>query len=382
MFFIILVIIVWVMPTKRIHFIEASKVGGLTLGILVVAIPLLIYLLIHGTVSEYIENLHFILNDSEYSKSIFVKLFESQYRLFRVYWRAWFPLVIIDVFYYCFRNRKKAFDIAYALSNIVFIYVIIRFAFIYGSVSINLTVAPIVFLALQSITLIAFSGGIEKCINDIIWIFVGYLFYVCEYLATDTEILSSSAVFIVIVIPTIRLWYFTLQINNATIVKKEFFNNIIFIIYIACLFILRMTFMWGDSPIQTLDCKITNGLGKGIITTSESAEIFTKAEMAISNINYKDDDEVLILPINPTYYYFLEASCAAPYIFRFETNIGELENYYSLHPDKMPSVIIALKNDNSGNEYNMDECIEYFENMEDMGYYVYCDNDDVIVLKR
>ena len=106
------------------------------------------------------------------------------------------------------------------MSNIVFIYVIIRFAFIYGSVSINLTVAPIVFLALQSITLIAFSGGIEKCINDIIWIFVGYLFYVCEYLATDTEILSSSAVFIVIVIPTIRLWYFTLQINNATIVKK------------------------------------------------------------------------------------------------------------------------------------------------------------------
>ena len=86
--------------------------------------------------------------------------------------------------------------------------------------------------------------------------------------------------------------------------------------------------------------------------------------------------------MNPTYYYLADTGCASPYVFRFDVSLEELENYYNLHPEKVPTVVIACKEDDSGNEYDLEECLGYFENMTDMRYYVYYDSDDATILKR
>ena len=359
----------------------------MTIGIMLVAVPFVVYFLLNGSASEYMANLGFILSDAEYSKSCWVKLFESQLRIIRIYWRIWLPLVIMDcVVAVLFRDKKEFYWIIYSLSNLVILYGVVRFSFIYGSVSINLAVPAFFFLGVQVVVMELLFKNItlkRDIYNSVLisWLVFGYAFYICEYLATDTEILSSSAALIVVAIPAILLDYELLKLMG-----KNKLSQIVLPMTVCgsliCLFILRMTYVWGDAPISQLNYKIDSGAAKGIITTRESAERFLECESVIENAELRYDDQVLILPMNPTYYYLADAGCASPYIFRFEVSVDELNNYYTLHPEKMPSVVVACKNDDSGNEYDLNECLGYFENMTDMGYYVYYNSDDAIVLKR
>lgn len=350
-------------------------------GIVIAAVPFIVYFLVKGPVSGYFANLEYILSDAEYSKSIVVKLFESQYRIARVYWRVWLPLVLLDVVSLVFlRRRSNAYRIIYSISNLVVIYGVIRFAFIYGSVSINLAVPPVFFLGLQAAILThIFDKDISgtQCNYALVtWLIAGYIFYICEYLATDTEILSSSASLIVAAIPALLLDF------ECAYSSKHIEPLITACVCIVCFFILRMTFVWGDAPLFELDTKIVEGTARGIYTTQESAAAYQRAEKIIKQADIEAEDQVLVLPMNPTYYYLIDAGCASPYIFRFEVSLDELDNYYNLHPEKLPTVVVTCKNDDSGNEYDIDECLEYFENMTDMGYYVYYNSDDAIVLKR
>lgn len=356
----------------------------LTIGIIFLAIPICVYFLLNGSVSEYLNNLHYILSDSEYSKGLIEKLAESQIRIVRVYWRAWLPLLIIDAVGGLFlRKKENAWKHAYILSLLVVLYAVIRFSFIYGSVSINLAIPPIYIGGVQAWVI---RKMWKQTFSDVdtsenkwqewsccAWLIVGYAFYICEYLATDTEILSSSAVLIVAVIPALELYY---------LLPKKKMTIVCSIICVICLFVQRMTFVWGDDPISELNYKIEDGYAKGIVTTQRSADAFKLAEGIITKADLNYDDETLVLPMNPTYYYLIDSKCASPYVFRFEVSVEELDNYYKIHPEKIPSVIVACKNDESGNGYDIDECLQYFENMSDMGYYVYYDGDDAIILKK
>ena len=383
-----------------------NRLGLLTFGIILVAIPFAIYLFFNGSLDEYSSNLKYIFSDAEYSKSIVVKLIESHYRIIRIYWRVWMPLGLLDLVTIALgRKNKKAYRIVYILSNIVVIYGILRFVFVYGSVSINLAVPPIFFLRVQMVVLcIIFDrkfSDIDVNYVNMAWLIAGYIFYICEYLATDTEILASSATLIVAAIPSLALSYRAYAMleddvsNNAGTMQDEkcgsakVSSKTLRIVplataatFVVSLFILRMTFVWGDAPLPKLDTKITEGTAKGIITTQESADTYRRAEKIIEKADIAIDDQVLVLPMNPTYYYLIDAGCSSPYVFRFEVSVEELNNYYALHSDKIPTVVVACKDDESGNEYDLDECLEYFENMPDMGYYVYYDLDDAIILKR
>lgn len=384
--YVVVVVLLVIRRKNAVGIFSINRLLFLTLGILLVAIPFIVYLLVNGTVSEYVNNLQFILSDAEYSKGLWVKFIESQHRIVRIYWRVWVPLAVLDIFLFLFRNKnEKLLDLAFFLGNLVIIYGIVRFSFIYGSVSINLAIPPILFLGIQSIAISSFKG--KSCENGydykvcVVWLVAGYLFYICEYLATDTEILSSSAALICVVVPALLLNYGSMTKTRENVVTKTAFY-LTALSFVVCLFILRMTYVWGDEPISDLDVRVDSGMASGIYTSQDSADYFLNCEAIVASADIDANDQALILPMNPIYYYLLNAKCASPYIFRFEVSIEELNNYYDLHPEKIPTVVVACKNDDSGNEYDIDECLEYFENMTDMGYYVYYNSDDAIVLKR
>ena len=365
----------------------AGGLAFLVLGIAIVAFPFCVYLLCNGAIAEYLSGLRFILSDAEYSKSIFDKLIESQYKIIRVYWRAWLPLTIIDVAWVIVRRKwKDAWKYAYIVSILLIVYATIRFAFIYGSVSINLMVVPIFFIGAQAIVVGILSGRFEWNIEKryVLWLAVGYLFYICEYLATDTEILSSSASFIVSVIPSMGLAFDLIARENGEKNYKimEFSCCALGVAYVFCLLILRITFVWGDAPLNKLNYMIESGPAKGIITTRESADNYYTSLNVIEKADIGIDDQVLMLPMNPMYYYLIDSSCASPYVFRFEVSIEELDNYYGLNQGKLPSVVIAFKESGSGNIFEMGECIRYFENMDDEDYYIYYNDDLAVVLKK
>lgn len=392
----VLIFVVYVLIVVASVFIKKAGAGSifgaggfafLVLGIAIVAFPFCVYLICNGTITGYFTGLRYILSDAEYSKSIFDKLIESQYKIIRVYWRAWLPLTIIDVALVIVRRKwKDAWKYAYIVSILLIVYATIRFAFIYGSVSINLMVVPIFFIGAQAIVMGELSGRFDwnREKRYVLWLAVGYLFYICEYLATDTEILSSSASLIVSVIPSLALLLGLVDSDNSNNSYK-FMRILCYVLgfmYASCLLILRITFVWGDSSLTELNYKIDKGLAKGILTTKESADKYYYAMDVIEEADIVHSDELLILPMNPMYYYLADASCASPYVFRFEVSTEELDNYYVVNPGKLPTIIIAYKDDDSGNGYDIDSCIAYFENMTDMGYYVYYNSDDATILKR
>ncbi|MBQ9590321.1 MAG: hypothetical protein IJR29_09075 [Butyrivibrio sp.] len=349
---------------KKNEIFNLSKLKWLTIGIMVLFIPFCIILMLSGTVSEYITNISFILSDSEHSEySIIEKMIRSQYQILRVYWRVWVPLFITSICAFYVRNSEKYKKAIYIISCVIVAYGTIRFAFIYGSVSINLMLTPFMFLGLfVTYLIIIWNYDIRVYYNDIIWFLFGYIFSVMNYLATNTEILSMSAMMIISAIASIRL--------NIKIVSKELelnsficktFAYLTIVLFLMSLFILRMTFMWGDLSITKCTSVIDKGIAVGIKTSKENKDEYDNIFKLLDEANINSDDKVLFIPTNALYYLMTDGEIAAPYVVRFNTELSELKNYYDTHAYKVPDKIVIFKNDEYENiiNYFLKERYEY-----------------------
>lgn len=56
-----------------------------------------------------------------------------------------------------------------------------------------------------------------------------------------------------------------------------------------------------------------------------------------------NQESLLIIPINPFYYYIAECEVASPYIFRFQTDLNEIISYTDVHPYKEPDKVLIIK---------------------------------------
>lgn len=362
---------------KACGIFEMHRWKWLTLGILVLFIPFCCHLVLSGTIEEYTTNLLFIIGDAEHAESgLLQKLFQSQWQVIRVYWREWLFLIIIDLLALVFRNSYRKY-IFYILGCILTVYVTFRFAFVYGSVSINLMIPPLFFWGVQAvILLLIWRMPLRDFYYEIVWILAGYIFAICDFLATNTEILSMSAMFIVSALAAI-------SINNKLI--RQCFNEkkvahvgyyLTSISFVAFLLVLRMTFVWGDSSVFKYNTRIESGIAKGIYTTQEEAEKYYDMVRIIQDADLSKEDKVLILPVNPLLYLMADSEVAAPYTSRFRASLSDLENYYETHEYKYPNKVLIQKA--IENEHDVEAIEEFFISKG----YKYFENKDGIYLEE
>ena len=345
--FIIYVIAVFLMliTHKANKLFSMRRLIWLCVGILLMLLPFCISLVLNGSIQEYTVNIHYIFSDPEHSIGIWTKLVASVYQVARVYWRAWLPLVLIDFVAIIIMARRNNRTVLYIASCLAIVYATIRFAFIYGSISINLMIVPMFFWGLQAIVLLLiWKESLNDYYIEIIWLVAGYLFATCDYLATNTEVLSMSAMFIVSAMASISL--------NLRIIHKLFLNEkfpIIasygtIIVFLISLFILRMTFIWGDDKVSSLNTRIESGFARGIYTTAENAADYNRIQEAIENAEFTEKDLALFIPMNPLYNLMSDAEISTPYVIRFKADIDEISSYYNTHEYKIPTKVVLFKN--------------------------------------
>ena len=368
----IITVVSW-LAKKEARCFEIYGFKWLFVGIAVLFVPFCLLILTSGTVDEYYLNLKFIFGDVEHNEyGLLTKLVRCLFQLIRIYWRAWMPLLLIIVAAFLLRKKQKSRKYLYALTCLVAIYATFRFAFIYGSVSINLMVVPFFFWGLSTVVLmIIWRIELAEYYYEMIWLAFGFLFAVCNYLATNTEMLSMSAMFIVADIAVIVL--------NIRVIIAEFPQLKVLPIFaswflVVCLMIQRILFVWGDAEISEYDTQIESGIAKGIYTTYDNATNYYNIQAVISEADLSNEDKVLIVPCNPLYYMWADCEFATPYVFRFETKVNELNDYYKIHDYKWPTKVIIFDRDDNT------DMVDYFK---DNGYdFMKQENDYCIMYNR
>lgn len=358
---------------KNSSFFSAPKLLWLILGIAFIFLPFCIILFTNGSLSEYITNLKYIFNDKEHSgQGIIYKLFMSQYQILRVYWRVWIPMLIAVLVAWATRRQEKLRNWIFVFTCLCLMYGILRFAFIYGSVSINLMITPMLLWGIAIIVLlIIWRMNLKDYYYDIIMLVAGYLFAICNYLATNTEILSMSSMFIITAIATINIAVRFSEKNSEKNIYR--FACLSVLTFLVSLFILRMTYIFGGQSVSGCNVLISKGIAKGIYTTADDAEEYERVNRIIELADISDNDKTLIVPINSIYYYMIDGQISSPYVFRFNTILSEIDIYLSVHPYKRPTKVLYIKN----NIHMSDEIVDFFFRK---GYILECESEDMMLL--
>lgn len=357
-----------------------------TCGALIPGGLFLISLIGKGSFGEYCYNIKMILNDAEHKANPLMKLLQSQWQVFRVYWRCSVPL--IAAYAVTILKRKKLDQKwkagLFCFSVVFTIYATLRFAFIYGSIANNLMMVPLFYLGVE-IFLLTVCGTDETTHRMKTYFFAlafGYLFAVCNFLGTNTEILSMSAMFVIPSgITTLMLCEFCNCQRASKSGKKIDMQRVLsygmVAVFAFCVFYLRLFFTWFDEPVWKLDTKMTEGPCRGIYTTAETAQNYQDFLSAINLCGITSKDKVLFLPISALPLMASDGKIAAPYVTRFAVDSTELAAYYDSHPHKLPEKVIITDCENG--EYFGDEAdtADYFL---EMGYREQIVTDQVVML--
>ncbi len=109
---------------------------------------------------------------------------------------------------------------------------------------------------------------------------------------------------------------------------------------------LRIVNVYRDAPLPALTARIERGPGKGLYTTpghlrqyEEVMEVLTEyANAEVSGGN----DMLFISKLLPWGYLVSDLRTGAPTTWRTELGSDRLREYYSLNPDRIPSVVLVL----------------------------------------
>lgn len=359
-----------------------------TCGALILGGIFLISLIGKGSFHEYVYNVKMILSDAEHKANPFVKLLQSQYQVFRIYWRCSIPLICV---YAVTILKRKTLDgkwkkYLFCAAVVFTVYAVLRFAFIYGSVANNLMMVPLFYLGVE-IFLLTVCGKNdhpqEKGENKKYFcaLAFGYLFTICNFLGTNTEILSMSAMFVIPSCITILMLCDYVQLNGEE--NKKNVQTILaystIAVFAFCVFWLRLFFTWLDAPLSELDTRITKGPCQGIYVTGEKAEEYEELLSAIDLCGISSQDKVLFLPIGALPFVHSDGEIAVPYVTRFAVNSTELIEYYESHLHKMPTKIVVTNYGDGGYSEEEEKMVEYFLHM---GYRIQTMTDQVTMLYR
>lgn len=352
----------------------------ITLGVLICAGVFLLSIITQGEWKRSLYSLPYVLGDSEHSDTgLITKTVEAIWLIIRVWWRCTLPIGIVGI--YTILSRKKVNikrdRILLGITALVSLYTTFRFAYIYGSISINLMLVPMAIMGMECLLLYQGNGKFHYGL----WLLAGYLFAICNYISSNTGVLSMSSMFIVPVIASIGL---LLRVSEQLfqIDKKQ--NAIVWCIFavpLMCfLFMIhqRITCTWYDENYTLLTEQIAYGPCKGMYTTKERKSEYESILRIVDEADIKRDDKVLFLPIKPLYYLYSKGRVGAPYTVRIQWNSEELIPYYELNSEQRPELVVIVMDsqDETADEENM---ISYFHKA---GYRNQENVDNILLLRK
>lgn len=325
-------------------------------GAFVIFVLFCIFVFSRGSLSEIIENLSYIVMDSERQKSFWEKFFKYFIRIYRYYKIQVYLSAFLLLVWLFDRKKRVAPSIYLFLEAIVAMFYMVYYGFFWEMVGINYLLVPLSFVGF-----LAYLAAEEKDHRLFFaWYLPGLFFTLLAHFATNTGILTVSASYMLTSAASILLIW--------ELVREQ---DLSWLRIVACILLLvqftacisqRIFYVWGDEHLPALTCELTEGPLKGIYTSKENERLYQEVLLDMKELSMTSEDTLFVVGIAPWMYLNTEARCAAYSTWETLENDPLIPIYYTARPQKLPTVIYCYAYEASILE------TDFAYNFIDMGY--------------
>ncbi len=310
-------------------------------GAFLIFVLFLIFVFSRGSLSEILENLSYIVMDSERQKSFGDKFLKYFIRILRFYrWQVYLTGILLIL---CLADRKKriAPSLYLLTESLAAAFYIIYYGFFWEMVGINYMLIPLSFVGLS-----AFLAAEEKdCRLFFGWYLPGVLFTLLAHFATNTGILTVSASYMLASAASILLIWELVREQDLSWLRT--LVCVLFVIqFTACIY-QRICYVWGDEHFGELTCELTEGPLKGIRTSKENETLYQEVLQDMKELSLSSEDKLFVVGIAPWMYLNTKAECAAYSTWETLESDPLIQVYYEARPQKLPTVIYCYEYEDS-----------------------------------
>lgn len=358
-------------------------------GILVPAFIFFIYLISHVRINDFISSIPYVLSDDEHItsklyplKKMYLSINEIYGRISKIsYLFIGFSLIVfVFILIYKYSNNTNARTtlkkvILPAKCVVLFVDIVLFVLFFYKSIGCPGYIYTAVLLFSLPIFFITENKNYTLFILTVISGLMLSLTY--SYSSTGMLYVLSMGHFIGTIGCVILIYDFSKEffVNNPFISKasKVVFTAIVLITVIQTS-VLRITTIYRDDTLGNLTKEITRGPARGLITSKEHLDMYNDVYDVITTYCMKDEaknNNLLISNLLPFGYLISDMKIAAPTAWRNSMSSERLRQYYEIHSDRYPDVILLLNEEYGSYEAFADVEGDKRPNANDTEGYIY-----------
>ena len=324
----------------------------MTLGAGLILVLFLVFVFQRGTLSEILANIPHIVGDSEHQDGYWYKTKRYFYLCFKNYRYMFCGLGAVYLATWLDKKRCEHGLIYMLLASAAVVPYLFYYGFIFEHIPVNYQMLPLAFWCLEAYFVTQQKD--KRLFYG--WYLPAMLFTMVVQYATNTGIVTLSVaygacsyvglMFVAEWLREVKQRIAAGQENGQAQRKRKVQRAIagvlvclVLTVQFAGTFWLRMTYAWGDEPVQELTRKMERGPLKGVYTTPETADWYARVLEELDMLELTEEDQLMVFGVAPWIYLYADAGCGNYSTWQVHEHSTQIYDYYALHPDKFPNVI-------------------------------------------
>lgn len=320
---------------------DMKTLAYVTIGAFLVAVLFAIFVLSRATIKEILDNLPYILSDSQHNMSIFMKLlwypasFWLTFGYMCIVWLVLALMVLLD-------KKRQERGVFYFIITAVTVLIELALKINLNPDGHNAMMFPIViwgfvaYMLLKNKNRAVFAYGYLG----------GLLYSLCKLLASSGNMEAIAAGAVVSGVVSILFIVQYVQENEYIGFLRKVVTGVMIVVFSLHItgeaYALCTNFFGTDLTTFNMKVRLSEGPLKGIKTSEENAYTENASLKDIYFIKDKEPGKILFATKRTWYYFWTDMEYATPscWINDLDSNYVEILNdYYRLHPDKLPDYI-------------------------------------------
>ncbi|MEY8326742.1 hypothetical protein AALB47_22975 [Lachnospiraceae bacterium 54-11] len=330
---------------KNFHLILSGKNFIIfTIGICTVAAAFLFFVFSRANLYEILSNVIYIFNEPDHNVS--TNISNTLLNKLTMVLNTFFSfcqgrITFINILCLCaiiLSKRKKNIIIPFLLSIISLLISCMNIILSENAFIMNAIYIPFVWFSFEALIMV----NKNKLLHTVIWT-ACCIYTISTSLGTNTGILSTSAsmcsfaIFSMLTVSDLEISSFRPKYMTPV------FQIAVLGIFIGILlltFIMRLCIVWTDTyDKKTYSCYLSKGPLKGTVTSENVYKQYNAILETLDAIECQDSDILFCGTSTPTAYLYLNIEFGTMGTPFFYLDYNRLESYFTLHPDKLPTII-------------------------------------------
>lgn len=329
----------------------------MTLGAGIVLVLFLVFVFQRGSLSEMLDNIPHIVGDSEHQDGYWYKTKRYFYLCFKNYKYMFLSLAVVYLFTWLDKKRCEHGVIYMLLASAAVVPYLFYYGFVFEHITVNYQMLPLAFWCLEAYFV---TRRKEKRLFYG-WFLPAMLFTMIVQYATNTGIVTLSVAWgacSYVGLMFVARWLQEMRAQktaetgllpkgagtaeNALRMRRGLAAVTVcavLALQFAGTIYLRMTYAWGDDPMEMLTRQMERGPLKGVYTSPETAQWYAQVLEELDMLELTEEDQLMVFGVAPWIYLYVDAGCGNYSTWQVHENSTQLYAYYELHPDKFPNVI-------------------------------------------